>query len=255
MLRIRKYDCGFTLIELLVVISIIALLVGILLPALGAARESARAVLCKSNMRQLGIGANAYAADDEEAKFYISPLHSSAAKTNNKWYASGQLYKQGYITTDVAYCPSADNGGYEDADQFKFRTAQEWEQPYVNIEIHYVTRRSGLGSGGGQPESYVEQGIVPGEGMKAWVPLRDAPGGMVLFVDRRLHFYDATVDDGGVVLEHGNSGNAAYFDGHVESWSRGRIESDAAKSVTDTPSPYFRQFWIEGFDLPGARKW
>ena len=54
---------AFTLIELLVVISIIALLIGILLPALSAARTAARDVACKSNMRQMGLTAGAYAAD------------------------------------------------------------------------------------------------------------------------------------------------------------------------------------------------
>ncbi len=56
---------GFTLIELLVVISIIALLIGILLPALGAARRTARSMACLSNERQHLIGLNAYATDHD----------------------------------------------------------------------------------------------------------------------------------------------------------------------------------------------
>ncbi len=54
---------GFTLIELLVVISIIALLIGILLPALAASRRVARDMLCGSNIRQIAVGVFTYSQD------------------------------------------------------------------------------------------------------------------------------------------------------------------------------------------------
>ena len=57
---------AFTLIELLVVISIIALLIGILLPALGAARDAGRDLKCLANERQMGIALNAYAAEENQ---------------------------------------------------------------------------------------------------------------------------------------------------------------------------------------------
>lgn len=62
---------GFTLIELLVVISIIALLVGILLPALGAARSAARRIACASNMRQIGVAHVSYGTENDD---FIVPL-------------------------------------------------------------------------------------------------------------------------------------------------------------------------------------
>ena len=57
---------AFTLIELLVVISIIALLIAILLPALGAARKSAQNMQCLSNQRQMGIGLTGYALEHKQ---------------------------------------------------------------------------------------------------------------------------------------------------------------------------------------------
>jgi len=60
----RKNDAkGFTLIELLVVISIIALLLAILLPSLGRAKEQARTTRCLANLKQIGLAMHAYAGD------------------------------------------------------------------------------------------------------------------------------------------------------------------------------------------------
>jgi len=81
---------GFTLIELLVVIAIIALLISILLPALGRARENSRMVKCSSNIRQVMMGMLYYAHDYKTIPggYYQGPRNLDWSGRNNQNYMS-----------------------------------------------------------------------------------------------------------------------------------------------------------------------
>jgi len=79
---------AFTLIELLVVIAIIALLMAILVPALGAAREQARKAVCLSNQRQIMTAAAVYGADNN-GKFMYQHAGMAWAQTNALTTAPG----------------------------------------------------------------------------------------------------------------------------------------------------------------------
>lgn len=87
----RTHDRGFTLIELLVVISIIALLIALLLPALGAANEVAKNAMCMSNLRQLMLAHLAY-AEDSRGEF-APPLDGNFEGEYRKAWVTGNAFR------------------------------------------------------------------------------------------------------------------------------------------------------------------
>jgi prepilin-type N-terminal cleavage/methylation domain-containing protein len=103
---------GFTLIELLVVIAVIAVLLAILLPSLGKARETGRQTVCASNIRQMIIATNAYALDFKDAIWpaegwgrYGRPLSDSP--NSLVIYEPGQLFKYCGEVDKIVECPTS----------------------------------------------------------------------------------------------------------------------------------------------------
>jgi prepilin-type processing-associated H-X9-DG protein/prepilin-type N-terminal cleavage/methylation domain-containing protein len=99
-LRSIRKGAAFTLIELLVVIAVIAILAGLLLPALSRAKAAGKSAKCKSNLRQLGLAMTMYLGDYSKYPLTDSPLEEKF------WFDYLEPYTGAQWAEGIFHCPS-----------------------------------------------------------------------------------------------------------------------------------------------------
>lgn len=223
----------FTLIELLTVIAIIAVLAGILLPALNRARGRAHSTACLNNQKQIGTGFLFYANDFNDSVMLALNVgnagnwHSYHALLSDSpsWQATADwaanlpapmLFKLGYYNWKLNNCPATaqrlpDATSYH---PYVYAVPFPSGDPSFGLRPEYQTW-----SGGGNPAAYILLKHMR-RGDKSWgladsVKTDDQPDLQIWYV--------TTGQNAGYALRHSDRANMWFFDGHAAATDRFRL--------------------------------
>ena len=225
---------SFTLLELLIVIAILAILAGLLLPALGAARNKARSIECLGNLRQNALAMQMYSMDFGG---HVVTYTKDSSKATIPWtmilFEGKYVPGTSYLKTKTFLCPALPPEGFVDPYRTygSLRFNDMWEADYFENEKgwgNFCLRDVAMAT---QEFYYLPQKLKkPSQALHFADTLYISPGnlgdGVGFYYMPLMVIANATLS-----VHHDRKANIAFFDGHAAAVSDAALQAEGVTAL------------------------